>query len=97
GIWRSAPLRNQVERSLSAHLELGLADSKANVMTHHVGGGFVMQAIFPSRPRDSMGIAATLVRFATPPVPGDSNRAELALEIYYKIFLTPSITLIPDS
>jgi carbohydrate-selective porin OprB len=96
GIWRGAPL-HQAERSLSAHLELGVANSKANIVTHHVGGGFVMQAILASRPKDSMGIAATLARFATAPVSGESNPPELALEIYYKIVLTRNLALIPDS
>jgi carbohydrate-selective porin OprB len=97
GIWRSAALRNQAQRSLSAHVELGVAENKANVVTHHVGGGLVMQSLLASRPKDSMGIAATLARFATAPAPEDSNRPELAIEIYYKIVLTRSIALIPDS
>ena len=97
GIWRGASLRNQAERSLSAHVELGLAENKASVVTHHVGGGLVMQSVLASRPKDSMGIAATLARFATAPAPEVGNRPELAIEIYYKIVLTRGIALIPDS
>jgi len=97
GIWRGSANRNQAERSLSAHIELGLGENKASLVTHHAGGGLVMQSPLTSRPQDSMGIAATVARFATALAPEDSNRHELAIEIYYKIILTRRLSLIPDS
>jgi carbohydrate-selective porin OprB len=94
-VWRD-PLPNQGERRLATFLQFGHADGHVNGMTHHLGGGAVLQAPIARRSQDSLGVAATWVRFSSQPEAGFDWQAELVLESYYKVAITRHIALVQD-
>jgi carbohydrate-selective porin OprB len=62
----------------------------------HVGGGAVLQGTWGRRAQDSIGMAATRVRFSTQPGAGFETDNEFVIESYYKAFLTRHLSLVPD-
>jgi porin len=88
--------QDQGERRLSTFLQLGWAEGRVSGFTHHVGGGTILQAPFQRRSLDSIGLAATWVRFSSEPNAEFDLPSELVLESYYKITFNKHISLVQD-
>ncbi len=84
------------ERRVSAFLQAGWAEGRVSSLTHHVGGGAILQGPARRRSQDSVGLAATWVRFSSEPEAGFDSRSELVLESYYKVALNRHIALVQD-
>lgn len=94
--WRHPWMGKQDERKLATFFQYGYADGDVSPFTHHIGGGAILQAPLTRRPNDSMGIAATALRFSTHPAAGFDYRSELILENYYKAPINKHFALIED-
>lgn len=94
--WRHPWMGKQGERKLATFFQYGYADSDVSPFTHHVGAGAVLQAPFTKRAKDSMGIAATSLRFSTRPGAGFDYRSELIFESYYRAPINKYFALIQD-
>lgn len=86
----------QGERKLSTFLQAGWAEGKVSPITHHAGGGTVLQGLFRKRRQDAIGAAATWIRFSSEPAAGFDLRSETAVETYYKASLTKHVALVQD-
>jgi porin len=84
------------ERQLATFFQFGQAEGQVSPFTLHVGAGAVLQAPFPKRGHDAIGIAATWVHFSTHPGAGFDLPGELALEGYYKATINRHIALVQD-
>ncbi len=83
-------------RRVSTFLQLGWAEGRVSGFTHHVGGGAILQGPLQRRSRDSVGLAATWVRFSSEPNAEFDLPSELVLESYYKITFNKHISLVQD-
>ncbi|HEY1501507.1 MAG TPA: carbohydrate porin [Acidobacteriaceae bacterium] len=84
------------EQRLSAFLQLGTGDGRANPYTQHLGGGVVFTAPFRLRPSDAAGAAVTRVSFTRDLDCEYDAHHELALEAYYKFSLSHTLSLVSD-
>ena len=95
-IWKRPRAQSSLERQISAFLQFGQANGEVSAFTQHLGVGLVLDSPFAIRAHDSLGVAATTVRFT-----GDSHAAfeehrETAIEIYYKLSVRQFLSLLPD-
>jgi carbohydrate-selective porin OprB len=81
--------------ALSGFLQLGLADGHVSPFEKHVGGGAILQGIF-LRPKDSIGIAATWVRFSSDPAAAFALPGEMVFETYYKASFSKHLAFVQD-
>lgn len=95
-LWRRRASQGGKENQLALFLQMGTGDGHENPYTRHLGGGVVMDAPIPARPGDTAGISVSRVHFSDDPDCGFGNKAELAVETYYKITLVGSLSLVPD-
>lgn len=93
-LWRD-PETDQRGRKLSAYLQIGTANRQVNLFDRHLGVGTVLQGMWSKRKQDSIGIAATWVRFSLQPL-GSPLSAELIFESYYKATITQHLFLVTD-
>jgi porin len=93
---RRALAQAGAERRLSFFFQFGSAEGKASPITQHLGAGAVMQAILSSRPKDTLGLGATLAKFSRTPGAGFDYDRELVAEVYYKVSLNRHVTLLQD-
>lgn len=92
-LWKPTPSAEDA-RGLRTFVEYGRTQPNVAPMYQHVGGGITWTGLFPSRPQDVIGLGAQCA-FLSPD--GNFRRSyELALETFYKIALTPWITIQPD-
>jgi len=91
-VWRQA----QSERRVSTFLQLGWAEGRVSGFTHHAGGGAILQGPLQRRSQDSIGLAATWVRFSSESNAGFDLRSELVLESYYKFAFNKHFALVQD-
>ncbi|HEX4311539.1 MAG TPA: carbohydrate porin [Acidobacteriaceae bacterium] len=95
-LWRRVLSEKQSqEQRLSAFLQIGDGDGKANPFTQHLGGGLVFSAPFRRRPSDAAGAAVTRVVFTRDLCDYDAHQ-ERALEAYYKFSLSRTLSLVSD-
>ena len=95
-VWQQPFADDKGERRVSTFLQLGWAEGQVSGFTHHVGGGAILQGPWQRRSRDSIGLAATWVRFSSEPHAGFDLRSELALESYYKVPFNKHVALVQD-
>ena len=91
-MWRQP----QGEHALSGFLQIGVADGHVSPVEKHVGGGAILQGTFHRRRKDSVGVAATWVRFSSDPAAGFELPAELIFETYYKLSITKHFAFVQD-
>jgi porin len=94
-LWRASQ-SDGAEHRVSAFFQIGSASAEVSPFARHVGGGAVLQGTWGRRAQDSVGLAATRVRFSTQPGAGFETDNEFVIESYYKAFLTRHFSLVPD-
>jgi carbohydrate-selective porin OprB len=95
-VWQQPFAQDHGERRVSTFLQLGWAEGRVSGFTHHVGGGAILQGPLQRRSQDSIGLAATWVRFSSEPEAGFDLRSEFVVESYYKIPFNKHIALVQD-
>lgn len=95
-VWRQPFAQDHGERRVSTFLQLGWAEGRVSGFTHHAGGGAILQGPLQRRSQDSIGLAATWVRFSSEPEAGFDLRSEFVAESYYKIPFNKHIALVQD-
>jgi porin len=94
-VWRTSRA-DRTEHKLSAFFQIGSASAEVSPFERHIGGGAVLQGTWLNRVQDSIGIAATGVRFSSQPGAGYEMGSEIVIEGYYKVSLTRHFSLVPD-
>ena len=93
---RQALAKAAAERRISFFLQFGSAEGKASPITQHLGTGAVLQALLPSRPRDTLGLGVTWARFSHTSGTAFDYDGELVAEVYYKIPLNQHFALLQN-
>jgi len=96
-IWqRSSAETKDNAQSLAVFTQIGTGDGRANPARLHLGSGLVLAAPFRRRSADSVGVAATWLRFTSDPCAGYDARGELVAESYYKLSIGHATSLVTD-
>ena len=93
-LYKTNPEDADDARGLAAFAQYGYADRDVSEIDHHVGGGLVAVGALPGREDDAAGVAATYVHLSE--LAGFARSYELALETFYKVQVTPAVSVKPD-
>ncbi|MDB5322098.1 MAG: Carbohydrate-selective porin [Phycisphaerales bacterium] len=95
-IWRKNPADKDDGRGIDVFLQYGYADASVSPVQHHVGVGLTWTGIVPNRDDDVLGLGASWVRFSDRRGANFDTDSELAVELFYKLKLTPWLSVKPD-
>lgn len=80
---------------LVGFVQLGLADGSVSKVEGHYALGLVLEGVGECRPNDSIGLYASLADLSDDAAAG-FDKDELALDAYYRIHITPAISVQPE-
>ena len=84
-------------QGLGVFASLGFADATANRLQSYRGAGFMYEGLIPERDRDVLTAGVAYARNSSGYVNlTQSERAETALELMYKFYVTDYLTAAPD-
>ncbi|MBL8753544.1 MAG: carbohydrate porin [Planctomycetes bacterium] len=83
------------ERGVGAFAMYAWADPTVSAIEHHGGAGLAYDGPFAQRPHDVAGLGASYGAFSRAPGAGFIGGAELAVECFYEMRLTPWLTVKP--
>jgi porin len=83
-------------RKLSSFLQIGSARGEVSTFTRHLGAGLVLQSPQRMRRDNSIGVAATWVRFSSYQPLNPPLRDEIVFESYYKLALQKHLAFVSD-
>lgn len=89
------PEREEGTRDVRAFAEYGWAESDISPTNHHVGAGVLVTGPLALRATDTTGMMVTWVELADVEAAG-TPRNETAIELFYRIQLTPFFSIKPD-
>jgi len=95
-VWRERPDSPEDPQGIGVFLQFGTAEADVSELTRHAGGGASWTGALPGRDRDVIGLGATRVRFTDQPAAGFEKSSELAVEAFYKLQITPWLSITPD-
>jgi len=95
-LWRGESKSEDHPRRVNAFFQYGQSDANISAVCRHIGGGIAWTGAISGRDADVLGIGPTWIRVSDQPGAGFSARGELALEAFYKIQLTPWLSVKPD-
>lgn len=91
---RVNPVDENDARGVAAFLQYGYADPRASLFTQYAGAGVAWTGPLPGRDADVVGVGAFYALFADGSHTGEGD--ELEVELFYKVQLTPFLSLKPD-
>jgi porin len=94
-LYRMHPHTNDPQ-GLGSFLRYGWADPHVSAIEHHIAGGVAWTGLFPKRDADVLGLGATCALLSRDRGTGFDERAEVAVESFYKIQITPFFSVEPD-
>lgn len=95
-LWRAAPDDPEDERGVGVFALAGWADPDVSEAHYHLGAGLVWNGPIAGREDDATGVGATWVGFSSEDGAGFDDAGELAVELFYRLQITPSFSVKPD-
>jgi porin len=95
-LWREQPEIEDDEQGIGMYVYTGHSDPDANEADHSVSGGLIWTGLVPQRDDDILGFGANYVHFSQKSGAGFIEPYELAYELFYKIQITPALSIKPD-
>jgi porin len=95
-IWRKHPEIDGDTQGVFAYLQYGYADPQVSPVQDHFGAGATWVGLMDWRKNDILGLAATYVEFTNVRSAGYSGGGELDVELFYKVVVTPWLSIKPD-
>ncbi len=92
-LWRANSADDKDTGTIAAFLQYGYSDPRVATISQHVGGGVTWTGAIPSRQSDVLGLGASLAIWGDDPTLAG---AELEVELFYKLQLTPYLSIRPD-
>jgi porin len=93
-LWREHPQDEKDIQGIATFFQYGYADADVSEVGEHLGTGFTWTGLIPHRDEEVLGLGATWARLSDHV--GFRRDFELALELFYKLRLTPWATIKPD-
>lgn len=97
-LWRENPADKSDTQGVRCFIQLGFGEEDIAPVDTHVGSGVVWAGLIPRRDNDDIGLGLSYVHFSHAARNGGffTEDYELAIELYYKLALTPWLNLKPD-
>lgn len=95
-LWREDPQAEDDAQGIGMFLQYDWADPDISPADHHVAGGLGWTGPVPSRDDDMLGLGLSYVHFSNARLAGFADDFELAAELFYKIQLTPFLSVKTD-
>ena len=95
-LWRVDPQAKDDQRGVGLLLQYGYADAELSSITHHFGAAVAATGLIPARDRDVMGVGVTWAGLTDDANAGFTTSSETAVEVFYKISVTPWLFVQPD-
>jgi porin len=92
-LWCVHPDDDTDGRGIGAYLQYGHADQSVSEIRDHLGAGIAWTGMLPSRNDDVAGLGVSYVRLSDA-LEGEGE--EVAVEFFYKVQVTPWISVKPD-
>lgn len=92
-LWREAG-----QQGIGAFAQFGVSDDDASPIDLHIGGGIAWTGMIPGRDDDVTGVMFSYAHFANPARNAGvfTDDYEMAVETFYKLQLTPTVSIKPD-
>lgn len=86
------------QQGIGAFAQFGLSDDDASPIDLHLGGGVAWTGMLPGRDDDVAGVMFSYAHFADPARDAGvfTDDSEIAVETFYKLQLTPALSIKPD-
>jgi porin len=94
-VWRRGETDELKTKGLSVFAQFGYGDEDIAAIKTHIAGGVALAGVCESRMNDSTGVYVSFVDYSGKSG-APSNGNETAIEAYYKLQLTPAVSLTPD-
>jgi carbohydrate-selective porin OprB len=94
-VWRENPTEADDNQGLGFFAGYGVADPQVSLCFHSVTGGIEWHGAIPGRDFDVLGFGVFFADMSNVPGAG-TPKNELELEAFYKIQLTPSLSIKPE-
>lgn len=95
-VYRPPQVTDDDERGIGAFFQYGYADPRVSPFEHHLGLGIACRGLFLGRERDSLGAGISWVRLSRARGSGFQAFDETAVEVFYRLSLTPWAQLTTD-
>jgi porin len=93
--WRANSRDDADRRGVAGYLQYAYTDPRVTPLWQHVGGGITWTGPLPSRADDVLGLGANYARLSNDD-PQLTARFELGIELFYKLQVTPFLSIKPD-
>ena len=93
-LYRENPADAEDAQGVGVYLQYGYADPSVSETDHHGGAGVVWTGLLPGRDADVIGVGASYVHLSG--AAGFEDDAEIAVEAFYRLQLTPWFAVKPD-
>lgn len=94
-LWQRDGGNEEDERGLSAFVRYGHADDEVFEIGNALSGGLSLRGTFEGRDYDSAGVWVGWADLSDEPGAGFAGD-EIALEVYYRVSVTPFVHIVPD-
>lgn len=95
-LWRENPGDDDDAQGLACFFQYGYADEQVSSVAHHFGGGVTWTGLIPDRNEDVLGLGVSAAILSDEAGAGFTDTAETAVELFYRIQLTPYLSVKPD-
>ncbi len=95
-LWRENPDDEDDAQGLAAFIQYGYADEQVSSIVHHLGTGVSWTGVIPHRDEDVLGLGASTGLLSDITGSGLTDDAETALEVFYRLQITPFFAIKPD-
>jgi len=95
-LWRENPEDADDAQGLAGFFQYGYADEDVSSVAHHLGAGVVWTGAIPGRDDDVMGLGVTSVLLSDEAGSGFTDNTETAFELFYRLQITPFLSIKPD-
>lgn len=95
-LWRENPDDEDDAQGFAGFAEYDYAEPDITEIEHHLSAGVTWTGAIASRDDDVIGLGFTAVRFSASDRAGFEEDYEVSLETFFKVQITPNLSLKPD-
>lgn len=94
--WREDPSDDESEQGIAGFFQYGYADPDLSSVEHHIGLGVTWAGLIDTRDDDILGLGLTTAILSDEAGSGFTDDHETAIELFYRLQLTPFMSIKPD-
>jgi porin len=95
-VWRANPEDEEDDRGIGVFLAWDMSEADVMFVDQHIGAGALWKGPIHGRDADVVGAGVSAARFTDEPGAGFVDEWETAIELFYKVQITPYLSIRPD-